>query len=74
MTRAGMTLEETSALSANFGAYWQVHISVIQYLNEHSEDERAGFEAVIRRSYKTNPLGRLWYETTKATLHPMAVR
>ena len=71
--RSGITAEEAVSVLWNEAAWWQYRVQAIIYVNELTTAERIAFDGTLH-SYKENPLRRLWYETTKPTLNPDAVR
>ena len=74
MERAGLTREEAMALFLDQYASWVQNVRVINYGEELTQSERTTNDQGMRDTYGSRPLGRLWYETTKATLNRDAVR
>ncbi len=73
IARVGLTAEDASTLHWEQMAWWQQRLQIIPYLDQRSNEERAGFDVAVRRIYGSTPVSRLWYECNKATLRPDAV-
>jgi hypothetical protein len=71
--RLGMTYEDGMSLNWEQMAWWQYRVGVITYVDELPKAEREAFDASTSAAYRL-PLGRLWYEVTKATLNADTVR
>src|SRR5262249_5876800 len=74
---AATGLTETEALRIMFyqEAWWQYRAQIIQYIDDLSDGERAGFDSSLRQSYDGSLLvGAVWYKNRKSTLNPVAVR
>jgi hypothetical protein len=69
----GLTDDEAAALYFEQSAWWHFRAQVIPYVDELPAGERVAFDAGLR-GYDRNALERLWYQTTKASLNPDAVR
>jgi hypothetical protein len=73
MHQAGLTREEATSVAWMQLAVWSYRISIIPYVDELTPMEHAVFDAGVR-SYGNPGFYRLFYETTKRSAHPDAVR
>ena len=73
MERCGLTYEEGIALGWEQQAWWMYRAQVVTYVDELTVAERTSFDASVRGFHEL-PVTRFWYESTKATLNPDAVR
>ena len=73
MERAGLTLEEATALMWEQSAFWAWRSQAIAYVDELPDGERIQFDSGLRLNYGTLPVRRLWYQAIKASLNPEAV-
>jgi hypothetical protein len=74
MERTGMTVEDAVSLYWDQLAWWQYRLQVIPYVDELAADPRAEFDLGVRQNYGSQPLETLFYETTRKSLSPEAVR
>jgi hypothetical protein len=72
MEKAGLNAIEARVAFYDLLAWWQHRALAITYIHELSEGERFEFDGGIR-SFYGEPLARLWYETQKPRLNPVAV-
>ena len=71
--KAGLTVVEARVAFYDLLAWWQHRALAIKYIDELSEGERFEFDCGIRAFYG-DPLAKLWYETQKPRLNPVAAR
>jgi len=71
---AGLTNDEVGAVVWDQWAFWYYRQQTVSQIDQLPPGERAEFDIGARGAYGRSPVGRLWYETTKATLNPDAVR
>jgi hypothetical protein len=74
MTERGLTFEEAFRYNNIEMAWWQYRSQVIENVAELPSGKRIEFDSAIQIAYGKLPGPRLWYETSKATLNPDAVR
>jgi hypothetical protein len=73
ITKLGLTPQETTMLSAELSARW-AHVSqTILYVDELPPGERSQFDRTNRNSM-SEPLVRFWFEYSKSSFSPDAVR
>ena len=73
MERAGLTEEEARLVNTHQMAWWQHRAAVIPNVAAMPSEGRISFEKATR-NYFGDPLRRMWYEESKAGLHPESVR
>jgi hypothetical protein len=74
MERVGLTAGEAGQLVWEQMTWWHYRSHTIAHVSELTDGERAEFDRSVRDSYGKGALQRLWYDTTKPTLNPDAVR
>jgi len=69
----GLTLVETAMLGAEQAARWNNVSYTMLYLDELPQGEREQFDSTTRGSF-SEPLVRFWFEHSKSSFSPEAVR
>ena len=69
MDRAGLTLEEATALSQHHGAWWNYTIQLVPNIDGMSTIERHQFDLSVMRRYGRVGIGRLFYEAVALQWH-----
>jgi len=72
-SRARLTVQDAVALHTEQEAWWLHGAQIFSALDELPAAERTEFERATRKTYGTESVSRLWYETTKASLNPDVV-
>jgi hypothetical protein len=73
MERTELMAEEAAALYWDQLAWWQYRLEIIPHLQQLSSVQRQEFESGIRQNYGSQPLERLFYQTSKSTFPRQAV-
>ena len=73
MERAGLAESEARLLQNQQYVQWGMYMQIVLTSDAMTAGERIASERNMRISYGTNPVGRAWYESTKALLNPDAV-